>query len=475
MRIYFINPPVSNTTKQIREGRCMLNAGAWSSLWSPVSLALCAAKVRTNKEMEVKLIDCVAERINFPKLSAMVKDFYPDLVVINTSTPSIESDLRTIKYVKDVNRKIRTAIIGIHGSVLTKDCFYLSADLDFIIRGEPEYTVYDLTLAINDNKDLSLVRGISYRKEGKIIHNPSRGFIKDLDKLPYPAWDLVDLSKYTLPFSDKQFLLIIPARGCPHKCGFCNSKIYYGSSLRLRAVKNVVDELEWAKDKLGIDNFLFWTESFTLDKKYALGITEEILRRKLKISWVCNSRVDDVDKKMLDRFKKAGCWMIGYGIESGDNDILKRTGKGINVNQSINAVSLAKKSGLQVVAYYVLGLPGETKKSIKKTIKLANRLDTDFAQFYCAVPYPGCGLYEEAKEKKWLNSNEWRKFEQNYSILDMESITAKEVMFFRKTAYLRFYFHPRRMYRILKRIKSKRTFLNFIRMVKDFLSWINKN
>lgn len=472
MRIYFINPPGANITKQIREGRCMLSTGAWSSLWVPVSLALCAAKVRAKEEIEVKLIDCVAERINFSKLSAMIKDFSPDLVVINTSTPSIESDLSTIKYIKGVNRKIRTAIIGIHGTVLTEDCFKLAPELDFIIRGEPEYTVYDLSLAVNDNNDFSLVRGISYHKGDKVVHNPSREFIKNLDELPHPAWDLVDLSKYTLPFNNQPFLLIIPARGCPHKCVFCNSKIYYGNNLRLRSVNNVVDELEWAKDKFGIDNFLFWTESFTLDKKYALGITEEILRRKLKISWVCNSRVDDVDKEMLNRFKKAGCWMIGYGIESGDEDILEKTRKGIHVNESINAVGLTKKSGLQVAAYYVLGLPDETKKSIKKTIELANRLDADFTQFYCAVPYPGCDLYEEAKKRKWLNTNDWTKFEQNYSILDMDGITAKEVMSFRKTAYLHFYFHPRRIYKILKRIKSKRMFFNLVRMGKDFLRWV---
>ena len=471
MKVCFINPPSLNKGKQIREGRCMLNAGAWSSLWSPISLALCAAIVRNNG-IGVKLIDCVAVEIDFHRLSQIIRDYFPDLVIINTSTPSIKGDLFTVKNIKNINPETRTAIIGIHGTVLTEECFQMSPGLDFIVHGEPEYTVSDLVLTIRDNKDFSQIKGISYRKNGGFIHNPPREFIKDLDKLPYPAWDLIDLSNYTLPFNNKRFLLVIPARGCSHRCTFCNSRVYYGNNLRVRSVKNVVDELEWAKNKFDIENFLFWTESFTLNKKYALGVAEEILRRKLKISWVCNSRVDDVDKEMLNRFKKAGCWMIGYGIESGDDDVLKKTMKRIQVNQSIKAVSLAKKSGLQVVAYYVLGLPGETKKSIKKTIKLANRLDTDFAQFYCAVPYPGCELYEEAKKRKWMNTNDWTKFEQNHSILDMDGITAKEVMSFRKTAYLHFYFHPRRIYKILKRIKSKRTFFNLVQMVKNFLCWV---
>ncbi len=471
MKVCFINPPSSNKGKQIREGRCMLNAGTWSSLWSPISLALCAAVVR-NKGIEVKLIDCVAAEIDFHRLSQIISDYFPDLVIINTSTPSIKGDLFTVNNIKNINPEIKTAIIGIHGTVLTEECFQMSPGLDFIVRGEPEYTVCDLTLAIKDNNIFLEVKGISYRKNGEIIHNLSREFIKNLDELPYPAWDLVDLSNYTLPFNNKRFLLIIPARGCPHGCTFCNSKAYYGSTLRLRSVKNVVDELEWAKNKFDIKNFLFWTESFTLNKKYALGVAEEILRRKLKISWICNSRVDDVNEEMLGKFKEAGCWMIGYGIESGDENVLVKTKKGIHINQAIKAVSLAKKNGLEVVAYYVLGLPGETKKSIKKTIKLANKLDADFAQFYCAVPYPGSELYEEAKGRKWINTNDWTKFEQNYSVLDVDGITAKEVMSFRKTAYLRFYFHPRRIYKILKRVKSGKIFLNLIWMIKDFLRWI---
>ncbi len=471
MKTCFVNPPSANGMKQIREGRCMLSAGAWSSLWAPISLALCAAIVRNNG-IEVKLIDCVAAKVTFYGLSQIIKNYLPDLVIINTSTASIKEDLFTVNNIKNINPEIRTAIIGIQGTVLTEECFQMSPGLDFIVRGEPEYTVCDLALAIKDNKDISQVKGASYRKNGEIIHNPSREFIKNMDKLPYPAWDLIDLSNYTLPFNNKRFLLVIPARGCLHKCTFCNSKVYYGNNLRLRSVKNVVDELEWAKNKFGIENFLFWTESFTLNKKYALGVAEEILRRKLKISWICNSRVDDVNEEILGTFKEAGCWMIGYGIESGDENVLIKTKKGIHINQAIRAVDLAKKNGLQVVAYYVLGLPGETKKSIKKTIKLANKLDTDFAQFYCAVPYPGSELYEEAKDRKWINTDNWTKFEQNYSVLDLDSVTAKEVMSFRKKAYLYFYLHPKRLYRILKKVKSKRIFLNLIWMVKDFLRWI---
>lgn len=471
MEIYFINPPSANEMKQIREGRCMLHTNAWTSLWSPISLALCAAVVR-KKGIEVKLIDCVAEEINFSILSQIIRNYSPDMVVINTSTPSIEDDLSTVKWIKNIDRNIKTTIIGIHGSILTEECFQMLPDLDFIVRGEPEETVCNLVLTIRDNKDISQVKGVSYRKSSKIIHNPSRDFIKNLDELPYPAWDLVNLSKYTLPFSNKRFLLIIPARGCPYGCTFCNSKSYYGTTLRMRSAENVVDELEWAKNTFGIEDFLFWTESFTLNRSFAQEMADGILKRKLKIYWICNSRVDDVDKELLKSFKEAGCWMIGYGVESGDQMILDRVKKGTHISQAIDAVSLAKKVGLEVVAYYVLGLPGETKKSIKKTVDLANKLNTDFAQFYCAVPYPGCELYEEAKEKKWINTDDWTRFEQNYSVLDLDSIAAKEVMFFKKRAYLCFYLHPKRICRILKKIRSIKLLLSLFRMVKDFLKWI---
>lgn len=182
--------------------------------------------------------------------------------------------------------------------------------------------------------------------------------------------------------------------------------------------------------------------------------------------------MDSVDYEMLKKFKDAGCWMISYGIESGDQEVLDSIKKGTTVEQAERAVNLTKKAGLSVIAHCIFGGPKETKKTIQKTIKFVKRIGVDFAQFYCTVPFPGSKLYEQAKEHNWINTNNWENFEQNYSILNTKNITAKKIMFFRRRAYLHFYFHPKRIYNILKKLKSKRAFLNFIRMVKDFLRWI---
>lgn len=471
MRVYFINPPAADGIKQVREGRCMQRAGAWTAIWTPVSLAISAALLR-KEGREVKLSDCIAEEINFPHLKELTSSFQPDLAIINTATPSIASDLSTVEHLKSVVLRLKIAVIGIHGSALPENCFKIAPQLDFVIRGEPEYTIRDLALTIQNEGDFSKVEGISYKKDGKIIHNKERKPIEDLDELPFPAWDLIDRDRYRIPFTGKRFLLVATARGCPHRCTFCADRTYYGNRLRTRSPKKVAEELEFNKRGYGIDEFLFWSESFTINRNFAFSVAQEIIERNLKIRWVCNSRVDDVNKEMLKKFKEAGCWMIGYGVESGNQKVLDSVKKGTNIQQTIDAVNLAKAAGLEVTAHCIVGFPEDTKETIRETIRFVKDLDVDFAQFYCAVPFPGSELFEEAKKNKWINTDDWRSFEQNYSVLDTDNLKAEEIMTLRREAYRQFYLRPKIIFKTLKRIRSPKYLKNFIHMVKDFLTWI---
>lgn len=471
MRVYFINPPAADGIKQVREGRCMQRAGAWTAIWTPVSLAISAALLR-KEGMKVKLSDCIVEEINFPRLKELTSSFWLDLAVINTATPSIVSDLSTVEHLKSVVPDLKTAVIGIHGSALPENCFEIAPQLDFVIRGEPEYTIRDLAFAIQNKGDYSEVEGISYRKKREIIHNRERKPIEDLDELPFPAWDLIDRNRYRMPFTGRRFLLVATARGCPHRCTFCADRTYYGNRLRTRSPQKVVDELEFNKREYEIDEFLFWSESFTINRNFATSVAQEIIERNLKIRWVCNSRVDDVDKEMLKKFKEAGCWMIGYGVESGNQRVLDSVKKGTTIQQTINAVNLAKAAGLEVTAHCMVGFPEDTKETIRETIKFVKGLNIDFVQFYCAVPFPGSELFEKAKKNKWINNNNWRRFEQNYSVLDTENLKAEEIMALRREAYHQFYLRPKIIFETLKRIKSPKYLKNFIHMVKDFLTWI---
>ena len=471
MKIYFINPPADEGVKQVREGRCMQRAGAWTAIWTPISLALCAAVVR-KEGIEVKLTDCIVEDISFPHLQKMIEGYRPELVVINAVTPSIESDLSTVRWIKKIDHHIKTAVIGIHGTALPDNCFEIEPELDYVVRGEPEYTVCDIALAIRDSKEIPTIAGISYQVSGEIFHNQERAAIKNLDELPFPAWDLIRRDKYRMPFTNKKFLLVATSRGCPYRCTFCADNAYYGKKLRLKSPQRVVDELAWDKEKFGIDEFLFWTESFTINKEFSQDVAEEIIKRGLKVSWVCNSRVDNVDKDMLKRFKEAGCWMIGYGVESGNQRVLDSVNKEIKLEQTVQAINLAKACGLDVTAHCILGFPGETKETVKQTIRFVKKLDIDFAQFYCAVPFPGSELYNLSRKKGWINTSNWRRFEQNYSVLNTGSITAEEIMRLRSKAIKAFYLRPKIIFRTLRRIKSWTGLKKFISMVKDFLTWV---
>ena len=467
MRVLLLNPPAADGVRQVREGRCMQRAGAWTAVWTPISLATCAAVLR-RRGHQVRLRDCIVEDLDFDRLAHIIAAFRPNLVVFNAVTPAIISDLSTARLAKSLDPSILCAAIGIHGTALPQETLELEPALDVAVRGEPEMTVAELA----EGGDLSAVAGVSWRADGAFTHNPDRPFLQDLDELPFPAWDLIQTDLYRMPFSGERFLLLGTGRGCPYQCAFCADRTYYGNRLRLRSPASVADEIERNTRDFGIRDFLFWSESFTLSRRFAAAVAVEIIRREMDIRWVCNSRVDHVDRELLELFRRAGCWMIGYGVESGVQRILDSVRKGATVEQARAAVAASHAAGLQVTGHCVLGFPGETRADILQTIRFARELDLDFAQFYCAVPFPGSQLYDEARSAGWIVSNDWSRFEQNFSVLTTPLLTAQEVMELRRAAYRRFYLRPNLIARTLKRTQSLQQFGRLAGAVKDFLTWV---
>jgi radical SAM superfamily enzyme YgiQ (UPF0313 family) len=417
-------------------------------------------------------VDSIVENFGFREIEKIILNFQPKIVIINAATPSIENDLSTCQIVKRANHSISTAIIGIHGTALPEECLQLQNNLDFVIRGEPEFTTLELCQTVKNNGAFQSINGLSYRDGSRTVHNPDREVVADLNTLPFPAWDLINTDKYRMPFTDKKFLLAATSRGCPYQCVFCADGAYYGKKLRMRSPAKIVDEIEWVVSQFKINNFLFWSESFTINSQFAMNVAEEIINRKLNIEWVCNSRVDNVNLELLTTIKKAGCWMIGYGVESGNEMILRQIKKQISTRDIINAVGLAKKVGLEVTAHCVLGFPQDTKETILETIEFVKRLDVNYVQFYCAVPFPGSELFNEAKKNDWICSDDWRKFEQNFSVLNTPHLTAKEIMRLRNFAYRSFYLRPKTIWRIIRQIRTFPQFINLIKGTFDFLNWI---
>lgn len=471
MRVFFLNPPPVAGINIVREGRCMQRTGAWTAVWAPISMAQTAAVLR-DVNVDVRLVDCSVEDIDHEDLSRMIADWKPDLVVINTGTPSIESDIAIASLAKEAWPGARTLAIGIHPSARPDDCFGFDRNLDMLVRGEPEYTIRDTVLAIDNGTGFEGIDGLSFVDDGVIKHNDDRKFIEDLDELPYPAWDLIDTGNYCLPFTGHPFLLVATARGCPYGCKMCVNKAYYGANRRRRSPQKVVDEMEWVVEEFGVKDFLFWTESFTTDQDYAIETAEEIIRRNLDVRWVCNSRVDTISPRLLKTIKRAGCWMIGYGIESGTQEVLDLMNKGATIKDAVVAVRMAHDVGLEVTGHCILGFPGETKETMRSTVEFTKFLKLDYAQFYCAVASPGSKLFDHCKENDWLDDSDWKYFEQNYSVITTPQLDSTDVMKARDQAYRQFYSQPYVVFDTLRKLRTRHDIANFAGMIKDFVTWV---
>ncbi|MCE9582018.1 MAG: B12-binding domain-containing radical SAM protein [Planctomycetes bacterium] len=471
MRVWALNPPADHGVKQVREGRCMQRGGAWTTIWTPLSLAYCAAVAREDGH-EAHLNDCIVEELDFVDVARRAAELKPDLVVMNAVTPSIDSDMTTVEAVKRGWPGAFVAVIGIHTSALPQDAFSRAPRLDAVIRGEPELTVRELLVALAAGKPVDEIAGLAVMRGGELKTNADRVPVENLDDLPFPAYDLINTDLYRMPYTDGRFLLVATGRGCPHPCVFCADHTYYGKKLRLRSAKNLVDELEYWGKKHGIREFLFWSEGFTLSPPRAKAVAKEIIARKLDIEWVCNSRVDDVDPELLGLFKQAGCTIIGFGVESGVQEMLDAMKKGTTVEQIRQAIDWAKAAKLQTAAHCMLGFPGETRQTIQRTVDFVRSLKLDFAQFYCAVPFPGCDLYDWAKEEGWIASDDYRKYEQNQSAMDIPGFTSEQIEAERSRAYKRFYLRPSMIGNHLSRLTSLKDIKVFGKMVKQFVSWV---
>lgn len=447
----------------------MQRAGAWTAVWAPISLALTGAMLESDGH-EIKLVDCIVENISGEQLKKITADFNPHLAVLNTATPSISHDLATASIIKSAAPKSKTVAFGIHVTVLTDDSFSLEKGkkLDGVVRGEPEAAIRDL---VHNRLEFAGVSGFSWRKGDEIVHEADRAPI-DMNELPTPAWHLIKQDRYIMPFTNRRFLLVATGRGCPYHCTFCADTAFYGRKLRLRNPDTVALEIEEITRRFGIRDFLFWSESFTLDRNYALSVCKNIVNRGLHVGIVVNSRVDNVDMELLTALKEAGCWIIGYGVESGSDEILKSMRKGTTTEQTSRALEMTAKAHIGAVAHCVLGYPGETEKDVLRTIELVKRLKLDFAQFYCAVPFPGSKLYEEAKLNGWLTTTDWSRFEQNYSVLDTPWLKAQRVMELRTQAFKEFYLRPRAFLNTFKYMRNPAVALRMMKMLYDFWGWI---
>lgn len=362
--------------------------------------------------------------------------------------------------------------IGAHVTALPEESLRASR-LDSVIRREPEMTADCLVDALEKRGHLSGVTGTSYRTETGIIHNKDRPFVENLDELPFPARDLIDNEKYTMPISNEPYTLVIASRGCPHQCIYCTAHLYYGHKLRLRSPDNVLDEIEEIVGKFGTKDVTLWSDTFTLDRNFVTEICQRIEERGLEFRWMANSRVDRVDPDLLHTMKSAGCTMLSFGVESGCQEILNNIKKKTTLEQIKNAFTWCHEAKIETIAHFVLGLPGENKDTVKQTLQLAKNIKPDYAQFYGAIPFPGTRFYQLAKENFWLVTDDWTKYELNQTVVSTPELSAAELDKAKRAAFKGFYLRPNYMLKRLGQVRSVREGLNLPKQSLNFMKeWV---
>lgn len=324
----------------------------------------------------------------------------PDIVGITCFTDTRFKTFYYARMVKDVlGDKVKVVLGGAHATHLSSQILHNYSAVDFIVSGEGERTIVDLARALDTSSNIAEVRGISYRLDGKITVNPSQTFIKDLDSIPYPDYDDLDIRNYHGPHDfckGAPCFSIIASRSCAYECIFCSTKEFWGK-VRIRSAENVVNEVKWLCEKYGAKNICFEDDAFSLRKEWAIEVCERILQANLSIKWAAQTRADRFSKEVAEMMKKAGCQSLCFGIESGDPTILKNLNKHQTVDDVVNAFKICKEAGLRGVMSLIIGSPGETVETIEGTKKLLRISNPDAMVLNALRIYPATRLFQIAK------------------------------------------------------------------------------
>lgn len=447
MKIILINPPRLNGNPMVREMRC---AGLSTvSVYPPIELAYLAGQLR--KKAEIKIIDANGENLSFEDIRKEIKSINPDVVVFTTSPTSFSYDAKIAKIAKVTNKKIKTILLDSHiAPVMPEKIKKSFPDIDNLIAVHPLFSIPKL---------LGL--------EG----------VANIEEHPLPAYDLLPLNKYSsMSFSRKKpFTTLITSVGCPNSCNFCviggaTVERGYGKKWQFKSAKKVLEEIKYLLS-LGVKSIFFFDETFTASRQRIIELCSMIEKERLKFEWSCNGRVDTLNEETIKAMKKAGCWNILFGIESGSELLLEGANKGTGIEKAKEAVMACKKNGIYVSASFIIGFPNETKETIKETLEIAKEIAPYRAQFVILTPYPGTKLYDQIKEKGLLLKDYSFEGYDSYCVdnepaIKTEKLTAKELISAQQYIYRKFYLRPSFLLNTILSIKSFDQLANIIKSIK---------
>jgi anaerobic magnesium-protoporphyrin IX monomethyl ester cyclase len=498
--VLLVNPPSPDGAVWIRSQHRVGRRSRENMIWPQVSLAQMAALL--HQTYTVRVVDCIGERMSWETFEDLVRELRPKYYVTQLTAPTLQNDLYGTFLAKAVGA--RTLAFGTHITPMPKETLRPYPSLDYGLRGEPDLTLRDLIDTLEGNQfsrpaeietlfqkhdplyratalaltpdgqpDLSDMKGLVWRRGGELVVNPDRPFIADLDDLPIPMYELLPLDSYRIPLIKGPYAFIVTSRGCPAGCTYCIKHVSYGPTMRLRSPEKLLEEITKLVG-LGVHHIHMYADLFTVNREQVMTLCRLILSSGLKITWTCNSRVDFVDREMLELMAASGCFYIAWGLESGDKAILTHARKGVDPERARQSLAWAHEVGIQNWGYFIIGLPGETVTTIRSTITFAKGLPLDIALFHIAAPYPGTPFFFEVAKNNWFRAGtQWEEVDMDEStVLDYPDLSAEQLEYWQKRAFREWAMRPGPMKTYLKMLLSDRsTFKSALNLGLQHLGW----
>lgn len=432
----------------------------YKNTWAAPPLGLgYIASVLIKDGHEIYFHDFTLKPASSLAIKKIICDINPDLVGISVMVRALPQTKTLVSLIKEISAI--PVVLGGPQATIEPEFTLRYTNADFAIVGEGEEAILDLIRGLKTN-ELNHIGGLAwFNKDREFILNPEREFIKNLDDLPIPYWDLISPLKYNLipaltPVKSSPIAPIITTRGCPYECSFCAGPLMWKRTFRARSAKNIVDEIELLINKYKVKQIFLSDDNFTLIREHAINMCKEIIKRKINIHWACPNgiRIDKVDNELLQLMKKAGCYLVGFGIESGNQEILNEASKQMDLRRVRDVVSMAKKNKIITYGFFIIGLPGETRGSIRNTIDFAKSLPLDRAWFNILVPYPGTKVFDMYRKNKAVNDIDWENIDANTGMIasgiNYTDLNGPDLVYWQRKALLEFYFSsPRRLFSVI--------------------------
>ena len=456
MKILLINPPYS------AEERYGKDLGRFGPLNEPLGLAYIAANLEKAGH-EVAILDAPALGIGSSEIPPLMAGRGYGIVGVTMLTPMYARSIEVVRVIRGASPDCAIVVGGAHPTILPRETLLENPEIDFAVMGEGERVMVSLARAMEQGRGWSDIPGIAYREGGEIRVHPPQSPVADLDDLPMPARHLLPMDSYRMTRSrsrSSHAYTVSVARGCPFECGFCCR--IFGRKVRHHSVARILEEIRLLVESYGAKEINLEADTLTLNKAFLFSLCEGLIASGLskRIVWTCESRVDTVNPELLKKMKEAGCWQISYGVETGTQRLLEIIQKGITLEQIEKTFRITKKVGISIRAFYMLGLPTETREESLRTISFARKLDAGWSQFTLFTPFPGTVLYDLALREGGLQSRNWSDYKTHGGWTSgaiayvTRGRTLAEMKALQKKAYRAVYLRPRVFLRFLRKADS---------------------